>query len=227
MGRRSANVEAAQEAYLHRAKLNGPARSGSYAPEMERERHRLRRRLYDPAFHEPLTVAEWDERLVRDAIAGIVADVDSACRPKRLWPAHEWDGWQTPKPVTDLYVGAAGVVWALDRLRARGYAETTLDLVAVMRRALDVWRAKPEVLIGLPKPEPTRPALFMGESGILLVLWRLDPSDEIADDLHGLVVDNLSNPANEVMWGTAGTLLAARLMHGWTGEKRLWPRKSD
>ncbi len=45
--------------------------------------------------------------------------------PRRLWPAHEWDGWQTPKPVADLYVGAAGVVWALDRLRERGYAETS------------------------------------------------------------------------------------------------------
>ncbi len=89
-----------------------------------------------------------------------------------------------------------------------------------MRRALEVWRARPEVLIGLPKPEPTRPALFMGESGILLVLWRLAPVDEIADDLHGLVLDNLSNPANEIMWGTPGTLLAARLMDGWTGEER-------
>jgi lanthionine synthetase-like protein len=109
---------------------------------------------------------------------------------------------------------------ALDRLRTRGFAETSLDLAAVMRRALEVWRAKPEVLIGLPKPEPTRPALFMGESGILLVLWRLEPSEETADDLHALVLENLSNPANEVMWGAPGTLLAARLMHGWTGEAR-------
>jgi fructose-bisphosphate aldolase class I len=32
-----ANVEAAQRAYYHRAKMNGAARSGLYAPEMERE----------------------------------------------------------------------------------------------------------------------------------------------------------------------------------------------
>jgi len=31
----SANVQAGQEAYLHRAKMNGLARSGSYSPEME------------------------------------------------------------------------------------------------------------------------------------------------------------------------------------------------
>jgi fructose-bisphosphate aldolase class I len=32
-----ANVEAAQRAYYHRARMNGAARSGLYAPEMERE----------------------------------------------------------------------------------------------------------------------------------------------------------------------------------------------
>jgi fructose-bisphosphate aldolase class I len=31
------NVEAAQQAYYHRAAMNGAARTGAYAPEMERE----------------------------------------------------------------------------------------------------------------------------------------------------------------------------------------------
>jgi fructose-bisphosphate aldolase class I len=36
-GGKSENVEAAQRAYYHRAKMNGAARTGVYAPEMERE----------------------------------------------------------------------------------------------------------------------------------------------------------------------------------------------
>jgi fructose-bisphosphate aldolase class I len=36
-GGKAENVEAAQRAYYHRAKMNGAARSGLYAPEMERE----------------------------------------------------------------------------------------------------------------------------------------------------------------------------------------------
>jgi len=60
----------------------------------------------------------------------------------------------------------------------------------------------------------------MGETGILLVLWRLAPGNDLADDLLRLVRENLSNPANDVMWGTPGTLLAARAMHEWTGEER-------
>jgi fructose-bisphosphate aldolase, class I len=37
MGGDPANAEAAQKAFYRRAKFNGAARSGSYAPEMERE----------------------------------------------------------------------------------------------------------------------------------------------------------------------------------------------
>jgi hypothetical protein len=176
--------------------------------------------LYDRDAFEPLTDTAWDERLGREAIREIVADADAACRPSRLWPAHEWDGWQSPKPLKTLYVGAAGVVWALDRLRERGHAETTLDLAGVARRALEAWREQPGVLTALPSPEPWNPALLMGETGILLVHWRLDPSEEAADALHALVRENLANPANDVMWGTPGTLLAARAMHEWTGERR-------
>ena len=36
-GGKPENVEAAQRAYYHRAKMNGAARTGVYAPEMERE----------------------------------------------------------------------------------------------------------------------------------------------------------------------------------------------
>ncbi len=36
-GGKDENVEAAQRAYYHRAKMNAAARTGSYAPEMERE----------------------------------------------------------------------------------------------------------------------------------------------------------------------------------------------
>jgi hypothetical protein len=89
-----------------------------------------------------------------------------------------------------------------------------------MRRALEAWRENPGVLTSIPFPEPRNPSLFMGESGILLVLWRLDPHPEVADDLLRLVRENVGHPLNEVMWGTPGTLLAARAMYDWTGEEQ-------
>jgi hypothetical protein len=43
----------------------------------------------------------------------------------------------------NLYVGAAGVLWALDRLRERAHAETRLDLAAAAETTLDAWRREP------------------------------------------------------------------------------------
>jgi hypothetical protein len=176
--------------------------------------------LYRPEASEPLTEAPWSEPRVQAAIREIAADAESACRPKLLWPADEWDAWQSPRPLKHLYGGAAGLVWALARLRERGYAAGQLDLVRVARRALDAWRERPGVLTTLALPETARASLFEGESGILIVLWRLDPDDAVADELHGLVRANVANPAADVMWGAPGTMLAARAMLPWTGERR-------
>jgi hypothetical protein len=78
--------------------------------------------LYEPAQFEPLTDELWDPARIVDAIATIVADVDATFDPAALWLAHEWDGWEEPLPLKTLYVGAAGVIWALDALRRRGHA---------------------------------------------------------------------------------------------------------
>ena len=101
--------------------------------------------LFEPAQLEPLTDELWDPARVEDAIATIVADADAAFDPEALSPAHDWDGWRAPLPMKNLYVGAAGVIWALDALRRRGHAETSLDLTATALRTLDLERAEREL----------------------------------------------------------------------------------
>jgi hypothetical protein len=161
-----------------------------------------------------------DRAWVRDAVARVVADADAAFDPRRLWPAHEWDGWDAPLPLKNLYVGAAGVVWALDRLRRLGQAETTLDLRAAALRVLELWREQPDFQVHETEPDPPEAALLSGESGILLVAWRLDGDRALADALLSHVRANVANEAEDVMWGTPGTLLAAAAMRDWTGEER-------
>ncbi len=100
--------------------------------------------LYEPAEFEPLTDEPWDPARIVDAIAAIVADADAAFDPDGLWPAHEWDGWEEPLPLKTLYVGAAGVIWALDALRRRGHAETSLDLAGAALRTVELERAEPD-----------------------------------------------------------------------------------
>jgi lantibiotic modifying enzyme len=175
--------------------------------------------LYDPAAVEPLTEEPFDEARVRAGIARIVAGTDEAFDPETLWPAHPDDAYLADLPLTDLYAGAAGIVLALDALRRRGLAETALDLAAICARALELW---PDLVDGpeLPLPAQAASSLFTGETGILLVSWRLAPSADLADVLLVRVRENVANEADELMWGTPGTLLAARAMHGWTGEER-------
>ena len=168
--------------------------------------------LYDPGAFEPLTDEPWVEDRVRDGIATIVADTDAAFDPDELWPAHEWDGWQAPLPMKNLYVGAAGVVFALDDLRRRGLAETTLELRATAMRALERWRAEPDYIEGEPLPDPPESGLLTGEAGILLVACRL--GHPLDDDLKSRIRANLANSAEDLMWGTPGTLIAAAAM-GW------------
>ena len=173
--------------------------------------------LYEPTRFDALIDEPWVPARVEDAIAAIVADAGAAFDPTALWPAHEWDAREKPLPLSGLYVGAAGVVWALDELQRRGHAESSRDLAAAVVRAVELERATPD----FSADEHYRPgALISGETGALLVASRLTADPALADDVHALVRGNVDNPTDDISWGAPGTLLAALAMGEWTGERR-------
>ncbi len=177
--------------------------------------------LFSPDNHEPLTDEPWDEESVRARIRSIVADADATFDDVEFWPpVEDWDsgGGSAPLPLTTLYSGAAGVVWGLDLLRSRGLASTQLDLPALARRAHEIWCANPAP----ERPDPpvrTHASLFDGDSGILLVAYKLAPGADLADALHSRVRENRDCETNELMGGSPGTMLAAKAMLDWTGEE--------
>ena len=176
--------------------------------------------LYKPEAFDPLTETPWNEDDVRARVRKVVADTEAAfSRDDYYWPAHEWDAWSCPLPLMNMYVGASGVVWALDRLRDHG---VTLDLPTIATGIAERWRTQPDFvdIEDFPLPEPAESALFAGGTGVMLVAYKLAPTAALADDLHKRVLANVDNRAVEVMWGPLGTLLAARAMHEWTGEDR-------
>jgi hypothetical protein len=173
--------------------------------------------LYQPTRFGALMDEPWVPARVEDAIAAIVADADAAFDPEALWPAHEWDAWEKPLPLSGLYVGAAGVIWALDELQRRGHAEPSRHSAAAVMRAVALEQATPD----FAADEHYRPgALMSGETGALLVAFRLTSDAGVADDLHALVSGNVNNPTDDISWGAPGTLLAALAMGEWTGERR-------
>jgi lanthionine synthetase-like protein len=150
--------------------------------------------LYRADWHEPLTDRSWDEAWVHGAIAALVDDAVAAYDPDSFWPAQEWDAFGVEPPVQDLFCGAAGVVWALAQLGA------DFDAAAAATRLHESYRP----------PGENRLSLFNGETGVALVRWLLQPSDDVRNRVVELIDANLGNPANELMLGVPGTLLAAR-----------------
>ncbi|HET7807516.1 MAG TPA: lanthionine synthetase LanC family protein [Gaiellaceae bacterium] len=187
--------------------------------------------LYRPEAFEPLTSEPWDAERVGSAIRAIVADADERFDPDGLWPGNEWDLWESTEPLKDLYVGAGGVLFGLDVLRRRGLADTAIDLAAAARRTLELGRIEPD-LDGIAADLPAQRAcsLLCGEGGLLLVAWRLGADQELADALLERVRENVDNETDGLMWGSPGTMLAARQMGAWTGEERweeAWRESSE
>ncbi|HEU5361887.1 MAG TPA: LanC-like protein [Gaiellaceae bacterium] len=124
-----------------------------------------------------------------ERVAAIVAEAEAALDGV-TWPSHELDAPVTPQDELTLYLGAAGMIWALRRLGS------SLDLDALAADALRRFRA-------LEQPE-TPASLLVGETG-LLVLTRADD-----DRLRDLVRANERCATWELLWGSPGTILAAR-----------------
>src|SRR5207244_2861223 len=88
---------------------------------------------------------------------------------------------------------------------------------AAAARAVELERATPD----FAADEHYRPgALMSGETGALLVAFRLTRDPALTDDVHALVRGNVDNPTDDISWGAPGTLLAALAMGEWTGERR-------
>jgi hypothetical protein len=153
--------------------------------------------LYDAAAHEPLTEREWDPAFAQGAIATIVADAEASL-DEGGWRIHPLDREpDDPETPTCLYFGAAGMIWALRVLGSRR------ELAALADGALRRYRERPDLGEDIP-------SLLVGESGILLVAQLVGAAGADRERLRERIVENERNPTWELLWGSPGTMLAAR-----------------
>jgi len=159
--------------------------------------------LFSPEAHEALAGEAWSAERVRTAIASIVADAESAFDDG--WPLHPHDKDDEDDAgarFRTVYVGGAGVVDVVHRLARRGFVELRRDYVPYLERSLE---AQPD----FPDEDSER-SLWMGETGIRLVLHRLAPSQANLERLAELIAANERDERCELMWGSPGTILAGR-----------------
>jgi Lanthionine synthetase C-like protein len=159
--------------------------------------------LFSPEAHEVLAGEPWSAEKMRTAIASIVADAESAFDDG--WPTHPMDILEDEDGSTrfrTVYMGGAGAVDALYRLARRGFVELRRDYVPYLKRSLET---QPD----FSGEDPER-SLWMGETGIRLVLQRLAPSAANLERLSELVAANERDERCELMWGSPGTILAGR-----------------
>jgi hypothetical protein len=171
--------------------------------------------LHTPENHEPLVERDWDEAWVRERIEAIADDVEAAVGVEGLWPEHALDEDPEHPMRLGLYLGAAGVVWALHAL-GRDHPE--------------LGRGLHERYLDEPDWPGVVPGLLCGEAGILLVSYLLAPEARTADELARAIAVNSDNETNELLWGSPGTMLAALAMHRATGEARwadLWRSSAE
>ena len=163
----------------------------------------------------PLAPLNWDAAEAQRAIDDIVEDASASSDEMRFWPAHpQDDGVQDGD--TSLYIGAAGVIWALDHLTRTGATRHQCTLASSLDRLVQVALRQREALGDYGR----HGSLHFGDLSALLVAMRLRPDVATADKIHARASDNNVLPVRELMWGLPGSMLACIFMHEMTGEAR-------
>ena len=175
--------------------------------------------LFDPTRHEPCIDMPWSEARARAAIEQIVRDAESRFTPDGLWPTHPRDAEFTAaspsSPLTQLYDGACGVMWALHHLQSAG----AVRLERSYAPHVDALLPRNRVWLG-DEAGAMAASYLMGDTPILLLGQALAPSAQTADRLEALIAGNTEHPARELMWGAPGTMLAALFLHQRDGQAR-------
>ncbi len=169
--------------------------------------------LYDAAQHVPRADVAWDEARAREAILRIADAAHRAFDPRVLWPAHPLDTEGADhRAYVNLYFGAAGVMWALDRLARTGATPRGPSYAGLLAPRLE------DNARFAAKASPS--SYWMGETGILMTEWRLSGDREWLSRIAAAIERNVGHPAGELTWGAAGTIVAAALLYEETSDPR-------
>jgi Lanthionine synthetase C-like protein len=161
--------------------------------------------MIDRARHIPLRPIAWDAAEAAAAVEEVAADAIAHFDPQRFWPAHPQDGVGDGN--ASLYLGATGVIWALDHLARSGATKARYDFRPILPGLLAAVRDQfPAYKYG------SHGSLHFGDMGTALVAMRLQPAPAHADVVYERAEAHAGEPIRELMWGLPGAMLACVVM---------------
>ena len=178
--------------------------------------------LYETERHERLIETAWNEDCAHDAIDRIVTDTNRSFSADGLWPVHPMDRSpeRAPDSIKYMYHGAAGVIWALNYLNETTAVALKRDYLPTVRQLIPRIRKDMDKFPDLRKYMGAELASYLlGEAGILLLQWKLAPSEDLARQLYSHLETMIGDPRG-IAWGGGGAMLAALFMHDRTGDAR-------
>lgn len=167
--------------------------------------------MFDKKRHYPLPETRWDRARAEQAIETIVREVIAQAESGEKWPVHPVDDWGVH---SDFYLGRSGALWAVDYLQRVDAVATAFDVGPHLEDLLTENRNN----YGEASHSENSSYLF-GELPLLLMQHRMNPTENKAKDIAKSIRTNDDQPVRELMWGMAGSMLAARFMHRWTSDE--------
>jgi hypothetical protein len=171
--------------------------------------------MIEHARHVPLRPLPWSESDAAAAVEDIVADALEHFDAERFWPAHPFDDGIRDGH-TSVYVGATGVIWAIDYLGRVGATSARFDFWPFLPSLMEANRAE------LPgyQDYAAHGSLLFGDLGTALLAMRLEPTSATADLIYARADANTTLPVRELMWGMPGSMIACAHMATMTAEPR-------
>jgi hypothetical protein len=99
--------------------------------------------MIERARHVPLRLLPWDPRDIAAAIEENVIDALGHFDYEGFWPGHSLDDLRKDGN-SSVYLGASGVIWALDYLRRAGATKSHRDFSPVLPELLERTRVEME-----------------------------------------------------------------------------------
>jgi len=169
--------------------------------------------LFSPERHYQPPKVHWDKATSHKTIRTIASEITTLAESSEHWPMHQCDG--DGHVNSDFYLGKGGSLWAVDYLIRRGAIKSKFDVNDYLDALIADTRKQRQ-----QTPHPENASYLFGELPLLLMQYRHTKSDHVASQIEQAIKQNDTQPVRELMWGLAGSMLAALFMYKWSEEHR-------